>query len=144
MALAVRLCDELRLRRDETLYAAGQLHPALDGEFNRIGEIAMVIKHEAEIDERELSRKRLARDRVVDDRQRERADAASHRIWETRIIDRANSGGQLPTPDRLKQSRVAFAGTALEYLRASSGRRRRSALTDRALLIRPRRRSLQR
>jgi len=102
-----RLCDELRLRRDETLYAAGQLHPTLDGGFNRIGEIAIVIEHEAEIDERELSRKRLARDRVVDDRQRERADAASHRIWETRIIDRANSGGQLPAPDRLKQRRVA-------------------------------------
>src|SRR3954463_15641611 len=99
-----RLCDELRLRRDETLYAAGQLHPTLDGGFNRIGEIAIVIEHEAEIDERELSRKRLARDRVVDDRQRERADAASHRIWKARVIDGANSGGQLPA---LEQSRVA-------------------------------------
>src|SRR3954467_10532003 len=94
------LRDDQRLESDETLDAARELHPALNGRFNRIGEIGIDIKDDTKVDDRELPRERLARDHVVNNRECERTDATANRIGIARVVDRANGARQLSRRDR--------------------------------------------
>ena len=69
---------------------ASQLHAALHGRLDRIGEVRVRIEHHPQVDERKVARESFARNHVVDHRKRERAHAAPKRIRVARVVHGAD------------------------------------------------------
>src|ERR1700732_1907048 len=85
------------------------LFATLHGGLDRVCEIFIICADQTKINKRDMTRERLARDRVVEHTERGGRDAAQMRIRKTRIIDCADSGRELSVQHEIEHAAITGA-----------------------------------